>query len=70
MVGAIKNGASQIENDQDLAAFKGLMVTVITIGMGVAGVGGPAGWTCGGGCCHGQNGTAGMVRINYKIADP
>tara|TARA_B100001250_G_scaffold281014_1_gene243306 strand:+ start:2760 stop:3602 length:843 start_codon:yes stop_codon:yes gene_type:complete len=36
----------------------------------VPGVGGPSGWTCGGGCCHGQNGTAGMIRINYKIADP
>ena len=36
----------------------------------VPGVGGPSGWTCGVGCCHGQNGTAGMVRINYKIADP
>ena len=32
----------------------------------VPGVGGPSGWTCGGGCCHGQNGTSGMVRINYK----
>lgn len=31
----------------------------------IPGVGGPSGWTCGG-CCHGQNGTPGMVRISYK----
>ena len=32
----------------------------------VPGVGGPSGWTCGGGCCRGENGTAGMIRINFK----
>ena len=42
VVSSIKNGASQIKNDEDLAAFKGLMITIITIGMGVAGAGGPA----------------------------
>ena len=31
----------------------------------VPGVGGASGWTCGG-CCHGQNGNPGMVRISYK----
>ena len=42
VVAAIQKGAQSIENDEDLAAFKGLMMTVITIGMGVAGAGGPA----------------------------
>jgi len=32
----------------------------------VPGVGGASGWTCSGGCCHGQNGNPGMVRISYK----
>lgn len=32
----------------------------------VPGIGGPSGWTCGGGCCHGQNGTPGLIRISYK----
>ena len=42
IVGQIQKGAQAIENDQDVAAFKGLIMTVITIGMGAAGVGGPA----------------------------
>jgi len=42
IVDAIRSGAEQIENDEDVAAFKGLMLTVITIGMGALGVGGPA----------------------------
>ena len=42
VVAAIQKGAQSIENDEDMAAFKGLMMTVITIGMGVAGAGGPA----------------------------
>ena len=42
VVASIQKGAQSIENDEDVAAFKGLMLTVITIGMGVAGAGGPA----------------------------
>ena len=42
VVASIQKGAQSIENDEDVAAFKGLMMTVITIGMGVAGAGGPA----------------------------
>ena len=42
IVGQIQKGAQAIENDQDVAAFKGLIMTVITIGMGAAGVGGPS----------------------------
>lgn len=42
ILATIQSGAQQIENDEDIAAFKGLMLTVITMGMGAAGVGGPA----------------------------
>jgi len=31
----------------------------------VPGVGGATGWTCGG-CCYGQQGTPGLIRISYK----
>ena len=42
VVAQIQRGAQTIENDEDVAAFKGMMMLVITIGMGAAGVGGPA----------------------------
>ncbi len=32
----------------------------------VPGVGGPSGWAAGGGCCYGQNGNPGLIRISYK----
>ena len=42
IVSQINAGAKQIQDDQDLAAFKGLMLTLIGIGLGAAGAGGPA----------------------------
>ena len=42
IVSQINAGAKQIQDDQDLAAFKGLMLTVIGIALGAAGAGGPA----------------------------
>ena len=42
VVAQIQRGAQTIENDEDVAAFKGMMMLVITVGMGAAGVGGPA----------------------------
>lgn len=32
----------------------------------VPGVGGASAWVCGGGCCRGQHGSPGMIRISYK----
>jgi len=32
----------------------------------IPGVGGSSGWTCGGGCCYGQQGTPGLIRISFK----
>ena len=32
----------------------------------VPGIGGSTAWTCGGGCCRGTNGFAGLVRISYR----
>lgn len=32
----------------------------------IPGLGGPSGWTCGGGCCYGVYGTPGLIRISYK----
>lgn len=35
----------------------------------VPGVGAPSAWVCGGGCCYGQMGNPGMIRISYKQSE-
>ena len=35
----------------------------------VPGLGGPSAWVNGGGCCRGQHGNPGMIRINYKQSE-
>ena len=42
IVSSIQKGAETLENDEEIAAFKGMMMLVITMSMGALGVGGPA----------------------------
>jgi len=35
----------------------------------IPGVGAQSAWVCGGGCCYGQQGNPGMVRISYKQSE-
>ena len=35
----------------------------------IPGTGGPSAWVQGGGCCYGQMGNPGMVRISYKQSE-